>query len=252
MAPTTTALPVPNGTRPTPRSVRSITPPSVPEGLRTGRWPVPKLRPIPVWAQRVRSRSEELRARTEVLVRAGHLTDPDVVARVDELLDSATERAEHDWGLRAWTGFKDWWLGSSAETAWYQLHLAERLMLAGVEDETQLVALGGAAHRAAPERGPGGRRVPAALRAPATRGPTRRTGAQGGSAPDLGCGPSRGRRAGRPLDDRGVSLQPAGPGLPQPAVPALHVRPDRHGARHPRAVLGAGGHDHAATRPRPG
>ena len=141
MAPTTTALPVPSGTRLTPPSLRSITPSSAPESLRSGRWPVPKLHPIPVWAQRVRSRSEELRARTEVLVRAGHLTDPAVVARVDELLDSATERAEHDWGLRAWTGFKDWWLGSSAETAWYQLHLAERLMLAGVEDETQLVAL---------------------------------------------------------------------------------------------------------------
>src|SRR6478736_2144687 len=141
MAPTTTALTIPNGTRPTPRPVRSIAPTPVPDGLRNGLWPVPKLRPIPVWAQRVRSRSEELRARTEVLVRAGQLTDPDVVSRVDALLDSATDRAEHEWGLHAWTGFKDWWLGSSAETAWYQLHLAERLMLAGVEDETQLVAL---------------------------------------------------------------------------------------------------------------
>ena len=74
-------------------------------------------------------------------MRAGHLTDADAQLRIEGLLDSATGLAEHEWGLHAWTGFKDWWLGSTAETAWNQLHLAERLMLAAIEDESQLVAL---------------------------------------------------------------------------------------------------------------
>lgn len=103
-------------------------------------------RPLPLWAQRVRGRADEIGARVDFLVADGHL-NAEGAARIRELLDNVTELAEHSWRLRAWKGFRDWWYGSSAEAAWYHLHLAERLMVASVADEQQVVAL--VAHRTA-------------------------------------------------------------------------------------------------------